>query len=360
MSGRVDQVLDAVAFGDAISNEARSIQAHLQGRGLASRIFARVIGDDVRFTVDEFAAGALDGADATIYHYATGSSIGHAVASLTMPSLMIYHNITPPAFFEPYDPAIAAVLERGLADLPTVAAGFTTLVADSAFSARELTTRTGRAASVVPVASDYERFGSVAATRSERLPGRGPHWLAVGRIAPNKGLQRLVAAFAACLAWDHDARLTIAGSYRATDAFHLALRSDIARLGITDRVVLTGSISDAALLSCYAEADIYVTLSEHEGFCVPLVEAMASDLPIVASTSTAIPETLGIAGLMVENDATPSEIAALVRIVLNDDRLRNELIEAGRERQRAFARTAIDATLDGILDELTSSRNKDG
>jgi glycosyltransferase involved in cell wall biosynthesis len=357
MNGRIDQVLDIVAFGDAISNEARAIQTHLREHGFASSIFARVIGSDLPFAVDEFRVEALSGADAVIYHYATGSAVGHAVAALPLPSLLIYHNITPARFFAPYDAAIADVLERGSAELPAVAAGFTTLVADSAFSASELAARTGRSAGVVPIARDYERFDAIGAAREPRSSGGASEWLAVGRIAPNKGLLRLVAVFAEALAWSPDAHLTIAGSYRPTDAFHLALRAEIALLGIGNRVTLTGSISEADLLACYAAADVYVTLSEHEGFCVPLVEAMACGLPIVASTSTAIPETLGAAGIMVDDDASPREIAALVHLVLTDTRLQHAVVAAGRERRTTFAPGALGVALDRALDDLIQPRS---
>jgi glycosyltransferase involved in cell wall biosynthesis len=353
-SCRVDQVLDVMEFGDAISNEAQRIQTRLRERGFVSNIFARVIGTRVRCVVDDFGIAALSGADAAIYHYATASTLGHAVAAMSIPSLMIYHNVTPPSFFAAYDREVAEVLARAQTELPQIANGFTHLVADSAFSARQLLACTGLPAGVLPVAADYERFDAIAKRRSTHVEMRAAHWLAVGRIAPNKGLHRLIAAFGSFLFWEPEAKLTICGAYRPTDPFHLALRAEIARLGLTDRVILTGSVSEAELLACFAEADIYVTLSEHEGFCVPLVEAMASDLPIVASVSSAIPETLGTAGLMVEDDATALEIAALVHLILTDRALAENLVMSGRERRKDFSAAAIDAALDRVIDNLTS------
>jgi glycosyltransferase involved in cell wall biosynthesis len=164
----------------------------------------------------------------------------------------------------------------------------------------------------------------------------GVRWLAVGRIAPNKGLLRLVRAFAAYAGAHRDTQLVLAGAYRASDPFHLHLRFEVGKLGIEDRVVFAGSVTNGQLLALYESCHIYVTLSEHEGFSVPIVEAMFFDLPVLASTAGAIPETLGEAGLMIEDEAESWEIAALVEAVLGDDGIRAALLEAQRMRRCAF------------------------
>jgi glycosyltransferase involved in cell wall biosynthesis len=154
-----------------------------------------------------------------------------------------------------------------------------------------------------------------------------------------------VRAFAAYVRVHPDAQLVLAGAYRASDPFHLRLRFELDKLGIADSVVFTGSVTDGGLRALYESADIYVTLSEHEGFCVPVVEAMFFDVPVVASTAGALPETLGGAGLMVENGASAADIAALVNTVLSDERTRAALVDAQRRRREAFLPDATSTPL---------------
>ncbi|HLI57504.1 MAG TPA: glycosyltransferase, partial [Actinomycetota bacterium] len=163
---------------------------------------------------------------------------------------------------------------------------------------------------------------------------RGHDWLMVSRMAPNKRVEDVVKAFAIYRrAWSPDARLFLVGR-PDTGRYEAALRGFVERLGI-EGVRFAGRVSVADLMAYYRSADVLVSMSEHEGFGIPLLEAMACDLPVVAYAAAAVPETLGGAGLLFA-EKRYDEVAALVACLLDDPELRSRLAAAGRARVAAF------------------------
>jgi glycosyltransferase involved in cell wall biosynthesis len=159
----------------------------------------------------------------------------------------------------------------------------------------------------------------------------GAVWLAVGRVAPNKALEHIIAALAAARdSGDQSATLRIVGK-PATDAYERALRRYVADLGLEDAVTFTGYATDAAVAAAYTTADVLVVTSEHEGFGVPVVEAMAAGLPVVAYDQGAVPEVLGDAGVLVAS-RDPYALADAIGGLLADPTRRTALAEAGRRR----------------------------
>jgi len=332
---RIDQVTPTFDSHDAISNEAVFVRDALRANGFASTIYSPLIGERSAAEAASYVPECVRDADVVIYHFGIGSSVSADFARLRNRRALWYHNITPAAYFRQYSPMMTHLLEMGRAQLEAMIPLVDTLIADSEFNARELAEITNKAVDVVPFAIDFRRFDALP--DASAVPTcDGARWLVVGRIVPNKGLLRLVRAFAAYAAVHRDAQLVLAGAYRASDPFHLHLRFEVDKLGLDERVVFAGSVTDGQLLALYESADIYVTLSEHEGFCVPIVEAMFFDVPVIASTAGAIPETLGAAGIMVEDDAESSEIAALIEAVLTDEDVRSALLAAQRLRRQAF------------------------
>ncbi|HET9444460.1 MAG TPA: glycosyltransferase, partial [Acidimicrobiales bacterium] len=189
---------------------------------------------------------------------------------------------------------------------------------------------------VVPVLFDLKEL---AAAPNERLlrrlrketAGGGARWLFVGRAAPNKCQHDLIAAFAAyrCL-YDPRARLTLVGG-RTSNVYYRALELLAEELGVADAVEFTDTVSHGEKLACYRAADVFVCLSEHEGFKVPLVEAMHFGVPVVAYAASAVPDTVGAAGLLLAGK-DPVVVATAVHRVLEDGDLRRSLTEAGHRR----------------------------
>jgi glycosyltransferase involved in cell wall biosynthesis len=247
-----------------------------------------------------------------------------------------YHNITPPALTAAWDPDPAARAAAALAQLGRLAPQAALGIADSDYNRADLVAAGCRRTSVVPILVDLDRLSAapdpaVTARLSRLKAGGGSDWLFVGRVVPAKAQHDLVKAlWAYRRLTDPNARLHLVGS-TPSRRYLAALRRFADDLGLTEAVRLTGEVSDSALAAYYRSADVFVSTSRHEGFGIPLIEAMASGVPVVAFGAAAVPDTVQGAGLVVER-AQPSLVAAAVARVLSDDTLRAGLIAAGRER----------------------------
>jgi L-malate glycosyltransferase len=249
-----------------------------------------------------------------------------------------YHNITPPELVEPWDHYLALGQARARDDLAVLSARTALAVADSAYDEGQLV-RAGFAATAVVPPSAALGPGATApgtaggAGRAAPRPARGDgaRWLAVGRRAPNKAVEHALAALAVTrLHRDPDATLRIIGR-PVTDSYERALRRQVDELGLTGAVTFAGYASDATVAGAYEWADVLVITSDHEGFCVPVVEAMAAGLPVVAFDQGAVPEVLGAAGVLVTS-RDPYALSAAVARLRADETERRRIAEAGRRR----------------------------
>ncbi len=350
MTRRIDQYVQTFRARDAVSDEARLFRDHLRARGFAASIFAADAEAAVATEVEPFVTTRAPAADAIIYHHATLADVGRALTRWKGPKALLYHGVTPPQMIRPYEPLFADLLASGRRALRKIAPAFAFRFADSQFGADEFLALAGRSAEVFPFCLDGRRFSAPVVPRASRR-GRGARWLSVGRIAPNKGLVELVWAFAAYIVHDPEATLTLVGAYAPVESYYWAVRAAVEAAGVFGRVRLSGSVDDASLASIYGTSDVYVCMSEHEGFCVPLVEAMLFDLPIVAVAAGAVPETLGGAGVLVQH-ADPARVARAVVDVLARDESVNEIL-AGQRRRLASLRPEVTlAAFDAIVDRL--------
>jgi glycosyltransferase involved in cell wall biosynthesis len=147
-------------------------------------------------------------------------------------------------------------------------------------------------------------------------------------------------------------RLLLAGRYDGNESYFAELQALAAHLGVFDDVIFTGLITDAQLLAYYRGSHVFLSLSDHEGFCVPLIEAMWFDLPVIALGSSAVGETMGSAGIVLRDKADYDAIGALIRIVIGDTSLRETILAAQRRRRRDFDAETTLATFDRIVDTL--------
>lgn len=353
----INQFLPNFSYGDAISNYAIWIRNRLREFGFESEIYVRYIDPRVEHECRVFSPDALHASDGAIYHHSIGSEITPPLLEFTGPKCVIYHNITPAEFFEPFWPDYAPVLRRGRADLPAIAAQFDVVVGVSAYNTAELTEGGCEAASVLPIPVDPRKwdFAPDKAMMARLQDGR-TNILFVGRIAPNKRQDDLASAFREYLAFDPTARLIIVGKAEPGDPYATHLDAAIANLGLRDHVLRPGSITDAELAACYRTADLYWSMSEHEGFCVPLIEAMWFDVPVLAFRSSAVPETLGEGGLMFTDKGNWSELAALAYVMITDADLRAKVIAAQRRQRETFLPARVVPVLAKLVDAMRTSR----
>jgi glycosyltransferase involved in cell wall biosynthesis len=346
---RVDQIVETMAYGDAISDYARTLRARLQAQGHDGKIYARVIHPLVVDDTELLRPEPIAASAALIYHHSIAFDDLEMVLSARAPKALIYHNITPAHFFREYNPVFADQLDIGRSQLSALSGSFTACAAVSEYNAQELRELGFQNVAVVPVPVNFGRFDVTPAPVHRAT---GAQWLFVGRVSPNKGLRRLIEAFEIHACLDPAARLTIVGSYNPGDRYYLELLAIVREQSLEESVTFAGVVDEATLTAHYRSADLYVCMSDHEGFCVPLVEAMYFDIPIIASANTAIVETMGDAGLLVDDEAGPMEIAALAREVCTDAGLRDRIVDSQRRRRTAFDPATVFALSDAFIANL--------
>ena len=352
----INQFLPNLAHGDAISNEAIFIRDQLRELGFRSEIYVQYIDPRVANECHQFTVERVEHSDAAIYHHSIGTEITPHLIGFTGPKCLIYHNITPGEFFEPFRPKFAKILYKGRHDLLQLGQHFRISAGDSAFNAAELAQDGFQNPGVLPLAIDPSKwaFPPDPAIMEQLHDGR-TNLLFVGRFAPNKKQEDLIVAFSHYLQLDPDARLILVGKPESEDPYVIHLRDLITHLGLTDSVLLPGSIADPQLAAYYRSAHLYWSMSEHEGFCVPLIESMWFDVPIVAFKSSAVPETLAEAGLMFTDKSDMPELAALACLVVKDSALREKLIRAQRSRRLEFLPERVLPVLMNMVAQLFPS-----
>jgi glycosyltransferase involved in cell wall biosynthesis len=352
----VNQWVPAAHKGDAIGDSARRVRDLLRAMGHDSEIYAMTIDDDLRGEVRRFADAAANRGEITIFHYALPSAMTEAFAALRSGRVLQYHNVTPAAYFAPYDPALFRLAALGRAELATLADRVDLALGDSEYNRCELESLGFDRTGVFPIAVDTERI----TRHSERpaldrlLDDELVNFLFVGRIAPNKKIEDVIKLAEVYKRYvDAYYRFIFVGRFDVVPRYYSMIRALMAEYRLLDdRFVFTGPVPDEELAVYYRHAAVYISMSEHEGFCVPLVEAMAADVPVLAYAAAAVPDTLGGAG--VQFAPKDLEVAAeLLGQLTFDDRLRAEVIAGQRRRLAAFGDERITRELTALLHTLS-------
>ena len=348
----INQWLPAAHSGDAVGDSARRVCRLLRARGHKSDIYALTIDDDVRGETRAFSDPEAHQGDVTILHFAIASPMSEALASLPGGRVIQYHNITPAHFFAGYDAGIVALVTRGRQELAGLAGRIDLALGDSEYNRQELETLGFSETAVFPIAVDTARLTEAPPRPAlERVLSDGlTNILFVGRIAPNKKLEdhlRLAEHYKRYIDPFH--RFIFVGRDDACPRYYAMLRALMTQYRMTtERFWFVGPVPDADLAVFYRTASAYVSLSEHEGFCVPLVEAMATGVPVLAYASTAVPETLGGAGIAF----SPKDLehaAEMLGLLVYDDDLRADILEGQRRRLRDFTDSRFDTHLDQLV-----------
>jgi len=341
---QINQVLVSASPGDAITNSAFELRDLLR-RISPSEIFARnihpALADEVIDLSKYFLlASPRPRDDLLMYHASIGDpEVFGFVAERPERLVLVYHNISPAAAFAPYEPGFAGLLDAGRRDLAFLKSRVTLALCDSAFNASELIALGYEDVRVSPLIVDPRSLHGVelddGTTRHLNEVVEGPVVLFVGQILPHKRPELLVHAFHALVTYlIPEAHLIMVGSPRLP-RFAGAVQQQIVELGL-HRAWMTGAVAPETLRSFYEWAQLFVTASDHEGFCVPLLEAMSFDLPIVARATTAVPETLGGAGLLLDPGDSPLVMAEAWAEVLTGEGVRDALVAKGHERLDEF------------------------
>jgi L-malate glycosyltransferase len=336
---RIDQLVPAYHRGDAIGDEATFLKRFFRSQGFESEIYRLTCDRELESESSAFSAFPEPlSSDITIFHFALPSPLTPAFRRLPSKRVIIYHNVTSPEFFAGYSEEMVRIARLGREELRSLAGGTDVALADSAFNAQELVEFGFQEAGVFPLYIDLAKYQQPANEFVERLFRDGrTNILFVGRVAPNKKIEDLIKVtfyykkFISPLV-----RLIIIGKTTALPSYYHALvRLADDFLLAPEEILFTGHLPDDEMFALYRASDVFLSLSEHEGFCLPLVESMIFGLPVIATDSTAVPDTLGGAGILVREKKV-DRIAELVDIVAHDQELRASVIRGERERLKDF------------------------
>jgi glycosyltransferase involved in cell wall biosynthesis len=328
----VHQVLATLGYGDAIGHEVLGIQRVLRGAGYESEIFVETADPRLEDLTRDYRdlVGASHPDNLLLHHFSIGSKASRVAYALPDRMVLIYHNITPPEYFVGVHDLLVELCYLGRRELSAYVTRCELAVGDSEFNRQELETigfpRTG----VLPVVPDFSHLdGAPDPFLARAFDDEWVNLLFVGRIIPNKRIDRLIRIFHAYKTrFNPRSRLIVVGAYSGFETYLAMLHGLAGRLRAND-VHLPGHVSNAELAAYYDIADLFVSASEHEGFCVPIAEAFYTRVPVVAYAATAVPATMDGAGVLYE-DTDPGHVAALVDAVL-DDRALYERVLAGQD-----------------------------
>ena len=334
MTRPVHQLVHTLSYGDAISSEVLSLRRVFREQGRESEIFSLHTHPKLEGETKPLSEFPTDFKDEVILHYSLGSPLNDTYRGLSEATRsIIYHNLTPSRWFEGVNPRIVKDIQAGEKELPELVALSDRVIADSSFNAGEISGY-GKEPIVLPLPIDPARWNV------ETNPGiaellrstPGPHLIHVGRFAPNKCIEDIIRSF--YFFRNHiskESRLWLVGIDIDTELYSFSIRHLVEQFGLREAIEFPGCLADSELRALYEGADLYLCMSEHEGFCLPVIEAMHFSLPVVAYSSSALPETVGQGGVLVEHK-DPAHLAALYEEILSNSALKESLIKAGRAR----------------------------
>lgn len=345
------QLVHTLSYGDAISGEVLALDRVFKKLGIESEIYAINVHPKYKGRAKDYRNFPKDFKGEVILHYSLGSPLNALYQSLTgAKRTLIYHNLTPPQWFQGVNPRIVKDITEGLAELPKLCAITDRLLADSTFNASELQSL-GFKASVLPLMFDPIRWDIQGnAGIASLLSGDDSiHVLHVGRIAPNKCIEDILKVFYFLHHHvERKSRLWLSGIDIDTELYSYSLKRLVQDFKLEGAVHFCGGMADEEIKSLYEHASVYLCMSEHEGFCLPIIEAMHFGLPVIAYASSAVPETLGDGGILIE-DKSPARVAELIHRVASEPVMKSMLAQQGKKRVQHFSMDTFESNVRSIF-----------
>lgn len=336
---RVFQFTSTLRRGDGVGNDVLAIHNYLKEKNIETRIYYEsVIGtfskDDAR-NINQLPP--FRERDILLIHVAFAWDFIEKLIEFPGRKVFVYHNITPPEFFAPFDEGSAKACQLGLDMVKRLKDAPDYCLADSEFNKNDLISYGYKCPiDVLPIMIPFEDYDKDADEKTlEELNDGMTNILFVGRIAPNKKQEDIISAFACYQKnFNSNSRLILLGGYEESDLYYRSLSKYVEELGVKN-VQFTTHIPFSQVIATIKSAHAFVCLSEHEGFCIPLLEAMHFEIPIVAYKSTAVEETLGAGGILIDKK-DPATVACAMDMIVNDKELRKTISENQRKRLEDF------------------------
>jgi len=350
----VEQFLPAFHYGDAIGNSALALHKFLLDRGIESRLVAMTCDEYLQNQAVLFGAYKLDPGSLKILHFAVPSALTDFFLGMKGKKVLLYHNITPAHFFAGYSDFLVRFVAAGREELRRLNQCFDLSLGVSRFNAAELSALGFRNVGVFPLLVNLDDYGQEPSRPfMELLKNERKNILFTGRIMPNKKIEDLIKVVFFYKKYISPAvRLIVVGNSRSLPKYFHAVSDLAARFYLTaEDVFFTGHLPTDEFLAVYRMADVFLSMSEHEGFCLPLLESCFFDVPVVAFEAAAVAETLEGAGILFHDKGAPS-VAGLVEQVLENEPLRRQLRAQARTRIDSYRRQADPEILLALLRQL--------
>jgi glycosyltransferase involved in cell wall biosynthesis len=348
MTAGVHQVLATLGYGDAIGHEVLGIQRALRSAGFASEIFVETADRRLEHLTTDYRemVGSISPDDVLIHHFSIGSRASRTAYAMPGRMALVYHNITPPEYFLGVHKDLVKLCFRGRRELTAYTSRCDLALGDSEYNRAELEALGFRQTGVLPVVPDFSHLDVAPDTMTASAFDDGwTNVMFVGRVIPNTKHEDVIRAFHVYRTRHNPrSRLLFVGSYSGFEKYFAMLQALIARLGTPD-VHFLGHVSNEELTAFYDVADLFLCASEHEGFCVPLVESFYKRVPVLAFAATAVPATMDGGGVLYDTK-DPFEVARLMTAILDDQDLERAIVSSqdaalDRLRARDFAGTLL-------------------
>jgi glycosyltransferase involved in cell wall biosynthesis len=349
----VHQFATALSYGDAISDEMLEVRSVLREAGFRSEIFVRQFDPRSARHVRDYREYERwsDPGNVVIFHFSIGSPVSRLYARVPDRKILVYHNITPHGYFVDAHRILARECYKGRLEINAFVGTTDLAVGDSDYNRRELAAVGYKRTGVLPILMNFAKFDGEADPTTLQLFDNGKTTLLfVGRFIPNKKFEDVVKVFYYYKTlFNPDSQLILAGDYRGLERYLAGLQEFILKLGLTD-VHLSGHIDFPELLAFYRVADVYLSLSEHEGFGVPLLESFYLGIPVIGFAAGAVAETMNGGGIVLrEKDFLKT--AALVDLIQRDENLRRRLVAGQKAALVKFSRENVSRTLLSLVEE---------
>lgn len=350
----VHQLIPSFVPGDATGQAALHLQLLLRRMGHFGEIYAAEVGPGLESLAHPVSALRPAPEDLVLYHHGIASPLSGLLMHLPCRRGLVFHNISPARFYT--GTPLAEALTSGRAQLAAMAPFVEVAIGVSDFNSAELRAAGYRHVHTVPLFIEPERFSLANADPAllQRLHGPSPTVLSVSRVAPHKRFEDLLALHAELVRLRPDARLLLVGGYEPGSRYFKSLQRTAKAL---PGVHFLGRLSHSELVAAYRSAQVFVSMSEHEGFGVPLIEAMAAEVPVLAFGAAAVPETLGGAGIAFDQKHF-SFLSELVVEVTENTELRQRLLQGQARRLAHFSADSSQQALAKALGEKAAPNPK--
>lgn len=348
---RIIQVMDAIDFGDGVSNSVINTYKYLKNMGYKTQIFSKWHNERVQEYFNPIEKLFPDKEDIILYHYSGYSHIADILTNYNCKKVLIYHNITPDKFFTNNSNAYLNS-KKGLEQLKLIIKDIDVFVADSEFNKQDLLELGVGDCDVLPIVIDFEHMNKCEIDKELFEKYKDINIiLFTGRVAQNKKHEDIIDIFEYYYNYINDKILLfLVGNNEYSQEYTQALMDKLEKLNCKNNVVFTGKVSESQLYTYYRVANVFLCMSEHEGFCIPLIEAMNFEIPIIAFDSCAVPYTIEDSGVLVKEKKI-ADIAELIDILIGNIEIRNEIISKQNTRVENLKEIAIKQILKSLIEK---------